>query len=912
MSTRRFLGISIACVIGLSVWAAGDVLAGKPIPSGKDAYTSAKLDRDNHAYLLRTVDQYDKHTKDATEVRKLAKAFAVELLEGSTGSSGVRPPRELDKDGDKLLAADEQDPLILSSIGCLKLVVKQPVEAKRILTKAHESFASSDYPASWKFRNCKRLRSAFIDSRTPPQEWQPYKMDFVKLLIETMAEAIDEPQNRRFLWLSVEEFIRAPQNDAAFALQTAIYEEAQKAKKIDPWMKDMIDGWHHFSLGCRLRGRGTIATVTPEGMQGLKANMAKASECFKKAWAIDPKLPEPAACMCSVASLADGEDLSSRDWFDRSVEAQMDYDIAYSVFLGTLLPRWGGSHEEMYDFGRECLATQRFDTSVPEQLIQVLLKIDAETNPPGGIWRKAGVYEDVKKVLEGVENETSRRTNPKLASLDWILTEHFLIAAHARKYDDARKALDRVGDKLRREVFTIFKLRYPYDVARIRVLTGDARDEAQAFDEIIADNDYREAATTKKAHKLIEVIAKKETDAKTKPYLDFWRTSLRWQEQFDEGKWVNLTFDKSLSMWEPSRGNWNAVDEFCVSSVGQRVRGYQRLKSAVSFGAPFEVECDVDFSHPDAKELTGLAVGDMSDGLARDAGCVFLVHPTAKLIFGSRSDFLKADAIHMSNPKKCHLYLRYWNPTIEFFVDGQLHPETNWPNMPVLDTISLSYIFGRADFQNVRIRKLSYGPPPSDDQHSECLAYFEESVRRDPKDGYAYFRRGLAQKGLNNIDEAVADLNKAAELSTSWAKPTLELVEIEIGRKHWRKALEAIERCVKVIDDNPNILILAASILATAPDQQVRDGKLAIPLAKKACELSRFTAFSAFGTLAAACAESGDFDEAVKWAAKSIELAPAEKKKQCQDELDLYKSKKPLRHMPTRVYIDMVPELRPN
>ena len=49
-------------------------------------------------------------------------------------------------------------------------------------------------------------------------------------------------------------------------------------------------------------------------------------------------------------------------------------------------------------------------------------------------------------------------------------------------------------------------------------------------------------------------------------------------------------------------------------------------------------------------------------------------------------------------------------------------------------------------------------------------------------------------------------------------------------------------------------------------------------------------------TLAAAYAESGDFDSAAKWQAKAIELESDEKEKaDFQARLQLYKDKKPFR-----------------
>ena len=52
-------------------------------------------------------------------------------------------------------------------------------------------------------------------------------------------------------------------------------------------------------------------------------------------------------------------------------------------------------------------------------------------------------------------------------------------------------------------------------------------------------------------------------------------------------------------------------------------------------------------------------------------------------------------------------------------------------------------------------------------------------------------------------------------------------------------------------------------------------------------------------TLAAACAEAGDFDAAVQWQSKAIELLSDEKRKaDYRTRLTLYREKKPYRDSP--------------
>ncbi len=68
-----------------------------------------------------------------------------------------------------------------------------------------------------------------------------------------------------------------------------------------------------------------------------------------------------------------------------------------------------------------------------------------------------------------------------------------------------------------------------------------------------------------------------------------------------------------------------------------------------------------------------------------------------------------------------------------------------------------------------------------------------------------------------------------------------------------------------------------AWLLATCPDDSVRDGAKAVELAQDACDATEWKNAYYLDTLAAAYAELGNFEAAVKWSEKSMEFAGAEK-----------------------------------
>jgi tetratricopeptide (TPR) repeat protein len=88
-----------------------------------------------------------------------------------------------------------------------------------------------------------------------------------------------------------------------------------------------------------------------------------------------------------------------------------------------------------------------------------------------------------------------------------------------------------------------------------------------------------------------------------------------------------------------------------------------------------------------------------------------------------------------------------------------------------------------------------------------------------------------------------------------------------------------------------------ARLLATCPDAKARDGKRAVEYATTACERTGWKAPFCLDTLAAAYAEAGQFDEAVRYQTRALDdptlkgyFRPAPKER-----LELYKQKKPYR-----------------
>ena len=122
---------------------------------------------------------------------------------------------------------------------------------------------------------------------------------------------------------------------------------------------------------------------------------------------------------------------------------------------------------------------------------------------------------------------------------------------------------------------------------------------------------------------------------------------------------------------------------------------------------------------------------------------------------------------------------------------------------------------------------------------------------------------------------------------------------LAVALPHLGKAREAashLQSAMQVCPNTPDALNNLAWTLAANADIGLRDGPRAVQFAKRACELTSYRETVAVGTLAAAYAEAGQFDEAVATAQKASALATELKQpdllKRNQELLELYRQHK--------------------
>ena len=139
----------------------------------------------------------------------------------------------------------------------------------------------------------------------------------------------------------------------------------------------------------------------------------------------------------------------------------------------------------------------------------------------------------------------------------------------------------------------------------------------------------------------------------------------------------------------------------------------------------------------------------------------------------------------------------------------------------------------------------------------------------------AYCQVGNAYKGEGNWPAAITNYQRAVELAPGWFDPALLLAQAYEAVGDLRAAVDRYNRALAINPDSTVALNNLAWILATARDSSQRDGSQAVDLAQRACKISGQSRPIMIGTLAAAYAENGQFEEAVRTAQRAADQARA-------------------------------------
>lgn len=181
----------------------------------------------------------------------------------------------------------------------------------------------------------------------------------------------------------------------------------------------------------------------------------------------------------------------------------------------------------------------------------------------------------------------------------------------------------------------------------------------------------------------------------------------------------------------------------------------------------------------------------------------------------------------------------------------------------------------------------------------DAVKRLEPLAAKDPNDLATLLELAMFLAADHKTDRAIEAYTKAIALQPKNVLCYRNRGDLWLNEGKHAEALADYEKALAIDHKDAPLLNNLAWLLATSPDDKIRNGERAVQLAVDACRLTNYNAAHILSTLAAAHAETGDFKVAIHWAEKAVAAADAEHRASIEKELQSYRDKKPLRERQT-------------
>jgi tetratricopeptide (TPR) repeat protein len=172
---------------------------------------------------------------------------------------------------------------------------------------------------------------------------------------------------------------------------------------------------------------------------------------------------------------------------------------------------------------------------------------------------------------------------------------------------------------------------------------------------------------------------------------------------------------------------------------------------------------------------------------------------------------------------------------------------------------------------------------------------YSEVLKAKADDVGALMGRGNALLRAGQLAEALADLELALRYSPASAAAFAGRGDVHYAAGRWNEAGEDYRQAIKLDAKLGRAYRGVAWLLATCPDERLRDRDLALQSAEKAIALDGGGDWTYLDVLAAAQANAGRFGEAQATLEKAIQIAPDNAAQTLQSRLARYRDRQPYR-----------------
>ncbi len=495
--------------------------------------------------------------------------------------------------------------LYANSIRPMVVGIPQQVrlEVFRLLEAARAGFQSPEWSHPYLAMRCAFWRGA-IGMKSDP-EWTARAWEDFRLLLEDSAMV----ENYDTLLLSDwEDFIGA-YNSPLAKQRLEKMQEFKSLEESRPWLYHMLMGIGYLAEGWD----------RDEYLRAQDMNIQQAIVHLAKAYELDPSRPEAAAHMITalLASGADGR--AMRQWFDRTVQVEMDHLPAYDRYMVRLSPMWGGNADAWYAFGVECVETRRFDTLVPGYYLDAIEAVAKRDAKSYDTYRRPGCYEHLMDLMDGWKN----RADDTRGEAYWESRK----AAYAwacGHYPEAAEILARLGKDFDASVLIPLGAGMPQFLEEVWTLSNPRAAEYEKARAVLAAGDALAARET-----IEGVLAVLPESDPARTYFQRMLERIDAMEAWGRGEWISL-MSPELIPWTSTAGGWTYDGQRWVllSAGGME----EKLLCGFALGGDYEVEGTLEFvegeldarNHHPPREFF-LHVGIPLDGRTPHAGVRILL-----------------------------------------------------------------------------------------------------------------------------------------------------------------------------------------------------------------------------------------------------------------------------------------------
>ena len=545
-----------------------------------------------------------------------------------------------------------------------------------MLESAHADFRSGPWNNPYL-----AMRSAFwrahMHSLLPDPQW-------AETAWQLYLELFDNPwfvqQNAAVLVSTCGQFVRG-HNPPISQKTRNVLADFEPVKEANPWL-------YHMLCGVTCLEQGWDAD---EYLRAKDPLIHKAIVHLSAAYRLDPSRPEAASYMIT-AMLARGRHEAMRKWFDRAVRAEMDHPQAYGRYVACLWPIWGGTDDEWYAFGEECLRTGRFDTSVPGHFLEAVQAISRHNaDSPLDVYRRPGCYENLMALFDGwqalpVSRGSKTYWDSRKAAYAWA----------CQRYSEAAEILARLGPNFDDSVLPELNAGREQIRDEVELFASSRRESAEKSLERLAQGDLAGAR-----QEVNSVLSNLEAADRSRSAFERLLQKIQAREAFASGQWISLLQPTAIT-WDSPSGGWRFQDgQLLGQMLSDRTPSIQcrfplagdfELQGTVEFGELPESE----YGEAMTRELRlGLGVAENDECPRCGISLIVYERPPRAVVrgIGSGSGEVTVNGIRFDNPstfliRKTNGSLSVtWNDQV--IADGHVHQPPDGQEHPY--TLSFSW-----------------------------------------------------------------------------------------------------------------------------------------------------------------------------------------------------------------------------